>query len=91
MYQQADTSIVTMKGQIVIPKDLRKTLHLDTGTHFTVFGKEDTLVLKKVKVPSANETFEKIHRWGVQLAKEKGWKEKDVLKKIHVGRGLKGE
>lgn len=85
------TEIITMssKGQIVVPRELRKNLGLEKGAHFTIFGKDDTLVLKRIDVPDAREAFEKIHKWGVELAKKKGWKEKDVVKKIHEGRGVK--
>jgi antitoxin PrlF len=85
------SEIVTMssKGQIVIPKSLRDHLDLDTGTSFAVFGENDTLVLKKVKVPTAKEAFEDVHRWGVSIAKAKGWKESDVAGIIHKRRGVK--
>ncbi len=85
------SEIITMssKGQIVVPKELRDQLSLMTGTSFVIFGREDTIVLKKVDVPSAKETFDKIHAWGVKLAKEKGWKQTDVMKIIHKGRGVK--
>jgi antitoxin PrlF len=87
------SDIITMssKGQIVIPKNLREQLGIDTGANFAIFGEEDTVVLKKIKVPTAKEAFEKLHNWGVKLAKEKGLKEDDVMKKIHAGRGIKSE
>ena len=82
------TEIITMssKGQIVVPKDLREELDIGTGSNFAIFGKDDTLVLKRVEVPSAKEVFEKVNKWGTELAKEKGWKEKEVMKRIHKGR-----
>ena len=80
---------MSSKGQIVIPKDLREQLGLGIGTNFVVFGEEDTVVLKKVNLPSAKEAFEKIHKWGLKLAKEKRWKEEQVTKIIHKGRGIK--
>ena len=75
--------IITMssKGQIVVPKDLRKEFGFDTGTNFAIFGKDDTIILKKVNVPTAKEVFEKVHKWGTQLAKKKGWKEEDFIKR----------
>lgn len=83
--------IVTMssKGQIVVPKDLRDQLGIDTGANFAVFGKDDTIILKKIKTPSAKEVFAKINAWGTSLAKAKGWKEEEVVDKIHKGRGVK--
>lgn len=86
------TELVTMssKGQIVIPKDLREQLGFGRGASFAVFGKDDTLILKKVNVPSAKEAFAKIHKFGVEFARKRGLKERDVEKIIHKGRGLKG-
>lgn len=83
--------LITMssKGQIVIPKHLREELKIDTGTNFAIFGNEDTVILKKVEVPKAKEVFDKVHKWGVSLAKQKGWKEADVMKRIYKGKGVK--
>ena len=72
---------MSSKGQIVVPKDLRKEFGFDTGTNFAIFGKDDTIILKKVNVPTAKEVFEKVHKWGAQLTKKKGWKEEDFIKR----------
>ena len=82
--------LITMssKGQIVIPKHLRDELKIDTGTNFAIFGNDDTVILKKIEVPKAKEVFAKVHKWGTSLAKQKGWKESDVMRKIHKGRGI---
>ena len=78
------TEIVTMssKGQIVVPKELREEMKIDSGTNFVIFGKEDTLILKKIEVPKATEVFEKVHKWGIDLAKKKGWKEEDFIRRL---------
>ena len=87
------SEIITMssKGQIVIPKNLREQLGIDTGASFVIFGEEDTVVLKKIKVPTAKEAFEDLHKFGVKLAKEKGLEEENVMRKIHARRGVKSE
>jgi len=74
------TELVTMssKGQIVIPRGLREQLDIAKGSSFAVFGKDDTLILKKVNVPSAKEAFEKLHKFGVKFARKKGLKEKNI-------------
>ena len=71
----AEMVTMSSKGQIVVPKEMRKEFGLETGTNFAIFGKDDTLILKKVNVPTAKEVFEKVHKWGTELAKKKGWKE----------------
>jgi antitoxin PrlF len=86
-----DLTVMSSKGQIVVPKDVREQLGLSTGTTFAVFGKEDTLILKKVNVPSAKEAFAKVHRFGVEFAKRKGIKEDHTEKIIHKGRRIKVE
>ena len=87
------SEIITMssKGQIVVPKELREQLSLMTGTSFVIFGKDDTLVLRKVDVPTAEQAFAKIHAWGKKLASQKGWKESALMGTIHRGRGVKSE
>ena len=79
--------IVTMssKGQIVVPKDLREEFGYGTGTNFAIFGEDGTIILKKVNVPTAKEVFERVHKWGTQLAKKKGWKEEDFIRRINKG------
>lgn len=77
----AEMVTMSSKGQIVVPKGLRKEFGLGTGTNFAIFGKDDTLILKKVNMPTAKEVFEKVHKWGTALAKNKGWKEKDFINK----------
>ena len=43
--------IVTMssKGQIVVPKDFREQYGYGTGTNFAIFGKDGTIILKKIR------------------------------------------
>lgn len=84
----SDIAVMSSKGQIVVPKSLRDELGIDAGTTFAVFGQDDALIFKKINMPNAKEAFDKLSKWGQKLAKEKGWKEKDIMKKIHQGRGI---
>lgn len=49
------------RGQIVIPKSIRKNLNLEEGAAFWVYEVEDGIYLKKVETPSLKSTrkFEK--------------------------------
>jgi AbrB family looped-hinge helix DNA binding protein len=82
---------MSSKGQIVVPKRFREELGIQTGSNFVMFGKNDILVLKRLNTPSPNEVFEKIHSWGVQKAKEKQWKEDDVMGRIQATRKSKAK
>jgi antitoxin PrlF len=72
---------LSSKGQIVIPKELRILLGFKEGELFAMYGEGDTLVLKKLEVPSKDE-FEDILNQGAEISKKKKIKKKDVLKSI---------
>ena len=66
------------KGQVVIPQEIREDLGIETGTKFAVYGKGDTIIFKKLELPTAKD-FEKLAAFGRDFAKKKKIKEKDVL------------
>ena len=76
---------LSSKGQIVLPKALRETLGLRAGEIFAMFGEDDTIVLKKIELPSEKE-FEKLLKWGQKYAKKYKISRKDVLKAIEEAR-----
>ncbi len=80
---------LSSKGQIVLPKALRETLGLKSGEIFAMFGEDDTIVLKKIELPSEKE-FEKLLKWGQKYAKRFKISEKDVLRAIEEIRGKGG-
>ncbi|MCK5772457.1 MAG: AbrB/MazE/SpoVT family DNA-binding domain-containing protein [Thermoplasmata archaeon] len=72
---------LSSKGQIVIPKDLRDLLDLREGELFAMYGEGNTLVLKKLEVPSVSE-FEEILKKGSAIGKKKKISRKEILKAI---------
>ena len=66
------------KGQVVIPQEIREELGIESGTKFAVHGKGDTIIFKRIEVPTVKD-FEKLVVFGRRFAKKKGIKEKDVL------------
>ena len=56
MYQQADTSIVTVKGQIVIPSKMRRRFGLKKGTKVSLLDRGDEIVIR----PLTKEYFERM-------------------------------
>lgn len=83
---EVELTKLSSKGQIVIPQTVRDELSLREGETFAVVGREDTIILKKVEVPSKMEVFRKIHCWGTAFAKKKGLKESDVQAAIDRSR-----
>ena len=83
-----ETTKMSSRGQVVVPRSIREALNLTEGDTFAVFAGDDMLILKKIGVPTAEEAFEKLHEWGAKFAKKKGLKQKDVVVNIHKGRGI---
>ena len=50
---------MSSRGQIVIPQEVRKKMKLEEGEAFAVTGSGDTLLLKRVKMPSKEEIVKK--------------------------------
>jgi len=46
------TTVMSSKGQVVIPEEVREDLRLRPGTKFIVLGRGDTVMLKSIKPPS---------------------------------------
>ncbi|MDO8537685.1 MAG: AbrB/MazE/SpoVT family DNA-binding domain-containing protein [archaeon] len=81
---------VTSKGQVVIPSEIRKELKLAEGSQLAVSRVGGLIVMKRVSLPDPKKEFEELVKWGTKFAKKKGIKsEKDVLARIHKGRGIK--
>lgn len=87
-----DVEIAKMssKGQIVVPRKLRKRLNAREGTLFAVVGTSDSLVLKKVSTPSKEELLSSIRgmaREAASVLRGKGLAEKDVIRAAVGARG----
>jgi AbrB family looped-hinge helix DNA binding protein len=55
MKMNVELTKISGKGQIVIPQKIRKKLGIKEGMRFAVYGEDDTVVLKKVAVPTIEE------------------------------------
>ncbi|MFA4819815.1 MAG: AbrB/MazE/SpoVT family DNA-binding domain-containing protein [Candidatus Aenigmatarchaeota archaeon] len=79
MAKDVQMTTTSEKGQVVIPQNIRDELGIESGTKFAVYGKGDTIIFKRVEMPTVKD-FEKLASFGRKFAKKKGIKEKDVLK-----------
>jgi AbrB family looped-hinge helix DNA binding protein len=74
-------TIISSKGQVVIPNEFRKSLGLTPGTPLAIFTDGSTLLLKPVEVPHA-DAFEKLLKESRKAAKAAGLKQSDLTKTI---------
>ncbi len=49
------TTKMSSRGQVVIPEDIRKQLHLETGTQFAVIAENNVVILKIITPPKLSE------------------------------------
>jgi len=76
-----ETIRMSSKGQIVIPRDIREDVHANEGTVFSVISNNDTIILKKIEVPSKEDMMkelEAIAKEGRKRAEKLGIRESDV-------------
>ncbi len=59
---EPDITIVSDKGQIVIPAYLRNKLGVKPRTKLLVHGVKDTIILKKLTMPNVKKEMEELWR-----------------------------
>ena len=76
-----ETTRLSSKGQVVLPLAIRRRLGLSAGAKFAVTGEGDTVILKKVVLPSLGE-IKQLLQQSRQYARRVGLKPADVKKAI---------
>ncbi len=72
---------MSSRGQIVIPQDIRAEICASEGTMFAVVSGKDSIVLKKVEIPSKEDLIcelKEIAKEGKKRLEAKGIKETDI-------------
>lgn len=82
----SEFTVLSSKGQIVLPKNLREQMSLEVGHKFLILSDGENILLKPVQEPNL-KTFKKLVSQANAWAKEKGLKESDIseaVKKIRA-------
>ncbi|MBI2110157.1 AbrB/MazE/SpoVT family DNA-binding domain-containing protein [Candidatus Woesearchaeota archaeon] len=83
--EKLEITSMSSRGQVVIPLDIREQLGLKEGEKFIVVGEGDTVILKKVMMPSF-KNFDKLLQKTQQFAKERGLTKSDLENAIKSSR-----
>ena len=87
-----ETTKMSSRGQVVIPQDIREEIKAGEGTIFAVLSSDNTIILKKMEIPSKDSIIrdlDEIASEGRKRAEKLGIKESDVPRLIHKMRGVK--
>jgi AbrB family looped-hinge helix DNA binding protein len=76
---EPEVTTISEKGQVVIPLSIRKELGIRPKTKFLVFGRGDTVIMKKLELPDLKKEWEEIFKTmdkkGLRLSEEEIQKE----------------
>ena len=80
MTDEPEVTTMSEKGQVVIPQSIRKELGIKPKTKFLVFGRGDTVIMKRLELPDVKKEWDDIFK----MMDTKGLKlsEGDIQKEI---------
>jgi AbrB family looped-hinge helix DNA binding protein len=84
MTEELEVTTMSEKGQVVIPQSIRKELGIKPKTKFLVYGRGDTVIMKKLALPDLKKEWEDIFK--LTDKKELKMSEKEVEKEIAEAR-----
>ena len=61
-YEEEDITVVSGKGQVVIPQSLRVRLGLRPKTKLIVYGYKDAVIMKKMDIPDIVRDLKSIYK-----------------------------
>jgi len=80
MTEELEVTTMSEKGQVVIPQSIRKELGIKPKTKFLVYGRGDTVIMKKLELPDLKKEWEDIFK--LMDKKELKISDKEIQKEI---------
>ena len=80
MSEEPEVTTISEKGQVMIPQAIRKELKIKPRTKFLVYGKGDTVIMKRLKLPDVKKEWDEIFTF--MDRKNLKISEEEILKEI---------
>jgi AbrB family looped-hinge helix DNA binding protein len=61
-YQKLDVTVVSGKGQVVIPQPIRQKLGIKPKTRLLVYGYQNAVIMKKMEIPDVVEDLKALYK-----------------------------
>jgi len=62
MIEDPQVTTISEKGQVVIPQSIRKQMGIKAKNKFLVYGKGDTIIMKKLEIPDLKKEWDSIFK-----------------------------
>ncbi len=82
--EEPEVTTIGERGQVVIPLSIRKELKIKPKNKFLVYGKGDTIIMKKLELPNLQKEWGEIFK--LMDKKELNLSEEDIQKEIAATR-----
>jgi len=82
--EEPEIATISEKGQVVIPQSIRKELGIKPKNKFLVYGKGDTIIMKKLDLPDLKKEWNDI--FTIMDKKELKLSEQEIQKEITAAR-----
>jgi len=88
--EKPDVTVVSGKGQVVIPQTIRKKLEWEPKTKLLVYKCQDSVILKKLEVPDIEKELQAMYkRIDKRIAKYGALTQEEIDEIIHEHRRKK--
>jgi AbrB family looped-hinge helix DNA binding protein len=84
MTEEPQVTTMSEKGQVVIPQSIRKELGIKPKTKFLIYGRGDTVIMKKLELPDLKKEWDDIFK--TMDKKEITLSEKEIQNEIAESR-----
>ena len=89
-YEEEDITVVSGKGQVVIPQSLREKLGLKPKTKLLVYSYKDSVIMKKMEIPDIVRDLKSIYKKvDARITKYGELSEEEIQKEIEEYRSEK--
>ena len=82
--KEPEVTTISEKGQVVIPQSIRKELGIKPKNKFLVYGRGDTIIMKKLELPDLKKEWDDIFK--MMDKKELKMTQEEIQKEIAATR-----